>query len=217
MTRPEHNWIAHQYLRLPIGDFANMDTWLPRIKIAAGTIISAWKSKYDSKNPILDLRLVISQEGPPGGQTADLRVSNFSDTIRCGDLIWIAGQPGIGKTHSLISIADSLSSSNRLVPVLISLRHWGLQNRDLLKHVAAEPAMRQQGISDQTLATALKAGHLTLLLNGWNEVPAELRQRATLELESLLGQSVGASVIGTSRLSPSSNYRVRPEIFGLTS
>ena len=203
LTRPANRWIAHQYLRLPVGDFADMETYLPRMRNAASRIISAWKSMYPSgRNPVLDLRVVVYGENSNGDQGSDLRVSSLSDTIRRGDIIWIAGQPGIGKTQALISIAERLATSDRMIPILISLRDWGLQGGRLLDYVAAEPALQQQGISAQTLATALEASHLALLLNGWNEVPDEQRQRAAAEIQTLLSQFSGATVVGTSRSSP---------------
>ena len=137
-----------------------------------------------------------------GDRSADLRVSSLSDTIRRGDIIWIAGQPGIGKTQALISVAERLATSDRMTPILISLRDWGLQGARLLDYVAAEPALQQQGISAQTLATALEASRLALLLNGWNEVPDEQRQRAAADIQTLLGQFSGATVVGTSRSTP---------------
>jgi len=51
-------------------------------------------------------------------------------------------------------------------------------------------------------ATAMEAGHITLLLNGWNEVSDDVRQRANADLASLLSQFPGASVVGTSRSIP---------------
>jgi hypothetical protein len=203
LTRPENRWIAHQYLGLPIGDFADMETYLPRMRSAASRIILAWKSKYPSgQNPVLDLRVVACGEDSNDDQTADLRVSSLPESIRRGDIIWIAGQPGIGKTQTLISIAERLATSDRLIPILISLRDWGLHGGSLIDYVAAEPAIQQQGISAQTLATALEASHLILLLNGWNEVPDEQRERTAADVQTLLSQFPGATVVGTSRSIP---------------
>jgi len=203
LARPEHRWIAHQYLRLLIGDFADMPTWLPRIKIAATQIISAWKLKYPSgQNPILDLRLVADGVNSKDMLQTELKVNNFPKTIHRGDFIWIAGQPGIGKTHSLVSIAEHLASSDGPIPILISLRDWRLMGGRLLDYVAAEPSMLLQGISAKTVATALEAGHLILLLNGWNEMPDEARLQAVADLDSILRQLAGATVVGTSRTIP---------------
>ena len=127
LTRPDHRWLAHEYLQLPIGDFDDLKTYLPRLKSAANQIISAWKNKYPSgQNPILDLRVIAGDDNSKTLLTTDLKASNFPGTIRQGDLIWVVGQAGIGKTQSLISIGEILAFSGGLIPVLISLRDWGI-------------------------------------------------------------------------------------------
>ena len=190
----QQRWIAFQYLDLPIGDFADLTTYLPRIQDATSTLISAWKDRHSYENQnLIDLRMEESTD--PRGTKIESQRADIPALIRPGGLVWLIGQPGAGKTFSLISLADDLSTAGRLHPVLVSVRRWGNHRGQLLEFVVSEPAFQEQGVSAATLATRVKAGKIAFLLNGWNEVPDSQRGWMEDDLLELRQQLTATSCV----------------------
>jgi len=199
LSTPEHRWIAHEFLDLPVGNFADLRTHLASIRSAALRVTNAWKTEHAYQAAtLIDLRM---KEKADDDQV--LRRNDLAAAIHPGGLIALLGASGCGKTHSLISLADDISAAGRFVPVLISLRRWGQHGGRLLDFIISEPAFRQQGVSVETFATAVEAGKVLLLLNGWNEVSDAQRRRMQDELRTLETQFAATTCVITARTLPS--------------
>jgi len=210
LERPENIWIAHRYLDLPIGNFADLKTYVPKIFTAAKRICLSWEQQYPLNNaPWIDLRI---NNSPEDGATPEFRISDLKKIIRVGDVIWLTGQPGIGKTQTLIDLAKSLLTSNQgnedssIVPLLVSLRGWAIQEDGLINYITRSAALSQQGIETPTLAHGIECGRVLLLLNGWNEIPIQRQERLKGEFKDLLGELGGATIVVSSRFIPEETW-----------
>ena len=215
LMRPENGWIAYRYLDIPIGDFADLTIYLPRISEAAIRLIRAWKSHYRfEQQPLLDLR--IESLGAGLDQTANLRCSDLAGIVQAGSVLFLIGQPGSGKTLSLISIAENMAANGRFKPILVSLRRWANRSVGLIDFVAREAAFQQQGIQASTLATAVEAGKIVFLLNGWNEVSDSQRDFLETELASLRSQFRATTYLITGRARPGLFMSSKPDVLMLS-
>jgi hypothetical protein len=197
-------WIASEYLDVPIESFADMRTQLPRLKEAAGRLLSAGILTHQGQNPQLDLRISDLSEKDGEGPPAELHVSRLPDTIRSGMFIWLTGAAGSGKTLAAIEYARLVLDRSDLqkIPLFVSLRQWALQDSPLLEFISKLPGFLLQGIPPSTLATAIESGGVVLVLNGWNEIPSSKSERLAGELTSIMAHLGGATFIVTCRKLP---------------
>lgn len=98
------------------------------------------------------------------------------------DLILISG-PGMGKTTTLLQVAEGVLRGERGVPIYIALADWGTGSQSLLASILERAAWHN--ITEQNLRAAATRGDLVLLLDGWNELTSAVRERARTELERL--------------------------------
>ncbi|MBB4097464.1 NACHT domain-containing protein [Sphingomonas kyeonggiensis] len=104
--------------------------------------------------------------------------------LQLGDLI-LTAPPGMGKTTTLFQIAESVASSNG-IPLFVGLGDWAAEGAGLLASILARAAFR--GVGETALRAAATEGDVVLLLDGWNELDADARKRARIELERLKGE-----------------------------
>lgn len=98
------------------------------------------------------------------------------------DLILVA-PPGMGKTATLLQIAEGMLSEEAGIPLFSSLADWATESRDLLVSILHRPAFR--GITEDLLRSTAAQGGVVLLLDGWNELDAIARMRAKVQILSL--------------------------------
>jgi len=99
-----------------------------------------------------------------------------------GDLILVA-PPGMGKTTTLFQIAEAVLANGSGTPLVVQLGDWATERSALLGSILKRPAFR--GVSeDDFRAVAAHAGVL-LLLDGWNELNADAREQARVQIEVL--------------------------------
>ena len=103
--------------------------------------------------------------------------------LRKARAITITGEPGAGKSSALQQIAAALVRQADLVPIVRNLPAVALQSGNMVEQICGRGAF-----ADLTHAhwhTLAEAGHLILLLDGWNELSPAQRQWAAAELDSL--------------------------------
>ena len=98
------------------------------------------------------------------------------------DLILVAA-PGMGKTTTLLQVAEGVLASEHGVPIYVALADWATANQSLLESILERAAW--QGVANADLRAAATRGELVLLLDGWNELAPDARERARTELERL--------------------------------
>jgi hypothetical protein len=98
------------------------------------------------------------------------------------DLILVA-PPGMGKTTTLFQIAEGVLANGSGTPLVVQLGDWATERSPVLGSILKRPAFH--GISeDDFRSVAAHAGAL-LLLDGWNELDADARARARVQVAAV--------------------------------
>lgn len=113
-----------------------------------------------------------------------------TDALACAvtsldDLILVA-PPGMGKTTTLFQIAEGLLASGNGTPLVVPLGDWATEGATVLDSILKRPAFR--GISEDDLRNAAAQPGVVLLLDGWNELDAQARNRARVQITALKAQ-----------------------------
>ena len=98
------------------------------------------------------------------------------------DLILVAA-PGMGKTTTLFQVADGLLEIGNGTPLFLPLGDWVTESVALLPSILKRPAF--EGISEQDFRTVATKPGVVLLLDGWNELDANARERARVQITAL--------------------------------
>ena len=98
------------------------------------------------------------------------------------DLILVAA-PGMGKTTTLLQVAEGVLASEHGIPIFVALADWAIGNQMLLPSILGRAAWH--GVAEADLRAAASRGELVLLLDGWNELAPNARERARTEVERL--------------------------------
>lgn len=112
------------------------------------------------------------------------------------DLILISG-PGMGKTTTLLQVAEGVLRGERGVPMYIALSDWATRNQTLFASILDRAAWHSN--TEQDLRAAAARGDLVLLLDGWNEITSATRERARTELERLKAEMPDLALIISTR------------------
>ena len=112
------------------------------------------------------------------------------------DLILISG-PGMGKTTTLLQVAEGVLRGERGVPIYIALADWGTGNQTLFASILDRAAWRS--ITEENLRAAAMRGDLVWLLDGWNELTSTVRERARTELERLKAEMPNLALMISTR------------------
>ncbi len=99
-----------------------------------------------------------------------------------GDLVLVA-QPGMGKTTTLLQIAEAALEQRVGSPFVVSLGSWSTNGASLLEAILRRPALHSVSI-ENFRSVAARPG-VFLLLDGWNELDRSSRRRAAAEIERL--------------------------------
>lgn len=124
-----------------------------------------------------------------------LEVDGFDEPLTTGalacavqsldDLILVAA-PGMGKTTTLFQIAEGVLANGRGMPLVVPLGDWATEDATILDSILKRPAFRE--ISDDDFRKAAVQPGIVLLLDGWNELDAQARTRARVQVAALKAQ-----------------------------
>ncbi len=112
------------------------------------------------------------------------------------DLILVA-PPGMGKTTTLFQIAEGVLANDSGIPLLVHLGDWATQGAAILDSVLKRLAFR--GISEEDFRTVAAGSGVLLLLDGWNELDANARARARVQVSMLKAEIPALSLVVSTR------------------
>ena len=112
------------------------------------------------------------------------------------DLIVVA-EPGMGKTTTMFQLAEAVLENGYGSPIVVPLGDWSATQLPMLDSILERASFRDIKRSD-FLRLAANPGVL-LLLDGWNELDGESRQRATAELRRLKTELPNLSLLIATR------------------
>ncbi|MEM8610793.1 MAG: NACHT domain-containing protein [Cyanobacteria bacterium P01_H01_bin.105] len=123
-------------------------------------------------------------------ETTIQQVFNYPDIQ--GRLL-ILGQPGSGKTTTMLNLAKTLfiqaQSPNELIPVLVNLSSWTSSQQSIPKWLAEELKVNY-GISTKLSQKWLGEQKLLILMDGLDEVRSEYQHNCVKELNSWIRGNV---------------------------
>lgn len=106
--------------------------------------------------------------------------ARIPSVLRAVQTMAMVASPGAGKSTTTVQIARAMLAEGP-VPVLIPLGEWGDSRLSLFDWLARRRGY--EAISSSHLSFLAYHGELAVLLDGYNEVPAETRLRLIRELE----------------------------------
>lgn len=120
--------------------------------------------------------------------------------------IILAGTGGLGKsmmmTHFLI---DTIEKNQGKIPIFVTLRDYNPQKEDLLDYVFSEFKRHDPELRLPDFIGLLSQGKAVILLDGFDEVKADNRERLNSDLEVIVDSYPGSMYILSSR--PTLNFR----------
>lgn len=101
------------------------------------------------------------------------------------DLILVA-PPGMGKTTTLLQIAEGVLANGKGTPLVVPLGDWATEGAPILESILKRPAFR--GIPEDDFRKVAAQPGVVLLLDGWNELDVQARNRARVQITALKAQ-----------------------------
>ena len=113
-----------------------------------------------------------------------------------GDLVLVA-PPGMGKTTTLLQIAEAVLQGNYGSPIVVPLGNWAANGASLIDSILRRRAFRT--ISREDFQSAAAKPGVYLLLDGWNELDKVSQRRAAAEIEDLQRELPDLRLVVTAR------------------
>ena len=118
--------------------------------------------------------------------TSEEAITDFFQRDGIEGRVLILGDPGMGKTHTLLALGDQLlrrTEASGPVPVLVDLSAWDGENLD---HWLVSYLWEMYRICQPTAMVWLQSGQLTLLLDGFDHLPTPRQRACAKEINTLL-------------------------------
>lgn len=148
-----------------------------RLCQAADADLVVFRQTGNWPSSTVSLTLKIDQTSEPLSTEALAKaVTTFEDLI-------LVAAPGMGKTTTIFQVAEGIINAEAGSPIVIPLGEWATLRDSLLGSVFKRAAYA--GISDNDFRRAAGAPGVVLLLDGWNELDAEARERVRVEIVRL--------------------------------
>lgn len=164
-------------LSLPAKD--DLASVTKRMLDAAAADIATFRRTRSWPEHVLQLQFTLESSG----DRRPVTISGLAASVQATSTLAIVAPPGTGKTTTLVQLCDSIIAQGHSVPVLVPLGEWSDRAEGILGHLTHRSAFL--GFSAQHFMQLAYAGHLVLLLDGWNELAPKARLRAIRELDRL--------------------------------
>jgi len=112
--------------------------------------------------------------------------------------IILVAPPGMGKTTTVLQLAEYALGVGAVVPIYIHLGDWSAGSVGLLQDVLGRPAFRS--FKENQLISLARDGRLLLLLDGWNELDLASQKRLRIEITTLCQAPLNMQFVVTTRL-----------------
>lgn len=194
------------------------DADLARVRAMAETLLEAGKRSWKMPRFVapLTLEAYVQEEDREKHPTNS---SELSSIIEAGGSLVLFGDGGIGKTTFLLDLCQSCMNGKRRIPLFVDAAVWGRANATLLEYLAVQPSAQGNGVTSTELTKLAEAGHLVIMLNGWNEMMASSKLTCRDGLIQLTTAAEALSIVVVSRSSsdvPSLPMARQVEVRGLT-
>lgn len=202
LEQPENRWLCNEYLGLDLEMELPLTQLLAATRKVSGQVIYGWKTlnRYEDGTAI-ELTLVeepAAESGDSRDEARRITIENLCQIASERRSVTLYGEPGAGKTFTLIQLADALLHKPAApIPILIPLPVWAGSGKSLLKFVESQFTGSEVKLGDLEKLFAL--GQAALLLNGWNEVPDISAEQIGADLKALALHNPALSIFVTTR------------------
>ncbi|MCJ2184060.1 hypothetical protein MTR62_15350 [Novosphingobium sp. 1949] len=148
-----------------------------RLRDAATADLSVFRNTAKWPSTSVPLTLEVEGLSEPVTTNAIARA-----VVSLDDLVLVA-PPGMGKTTTLFQIAEAMLTDGGGIPLIVPLGDWATEETTVLGSILKRPALRD--ISEADFRAAASLPGMVLLLDGWNELDADARRRARIQVETL--------------------------------
>lgn len=158
---------------------------LGRLRRMSADLLAAGKTSWKMPAFIAPLTLE-AYEGKDEKGAHPITIGQLVETIEDGHSIVVFGDGGIGKTTLLLELASLCTrESGRRAPLYVDAAVWARSGVSIFDYIASTPSAQALGVTSGDLAKLATGGFLVLMVNGWNEIPAD-RQAYCREIFNLL-------------------------------
>ncbi|MDP8985718.1 MAG: DUF4062 domain-containing protein [Pseudomonadota bacterium] len=184
---------AHNF-RAALSPFPTADD-LERVRRMASGLLE--DATHRSKMPafVAPLRLaVLAKEGDDSGPD-EITVSDLIQGLAENESFQLVGDGGIGKTTLMLGIASAcIDSKSPRIPLYIDAPVWARSRRTIPDYIASTVSAQRLSVTATEIAQLAEIGQLALLVNGWNEIAADLRLNS---LDAIGPLTTGATAVPT--------------------
>jgi hypothetical protein len=177
--------------------FTHADT---AVRAAAEVMLRGWREIFgfdEARLVELDLREFCRDTDPAG--LSGWTLAQLADGLKQSRILILRGEPGAGKTVTLVQLARRMMADASLpIPLLFPVSGWINSGHDLVAYATDQLASR--GIPAADVALLLRAGRVALLLNGWNEAEEDGLARAEIQLRGFLRHHPGTPLLLSTRV-----------------
>lgn len=195
------------------------DADLRRVRAMAQSLLEAGKNSWKMPRFVAPLNLEAREE-QDDSEPHPTSTTELADVVGVGGSVVLFGEGGIGKTTFLLDLCSlCMIGGKRRIPLYLDAAAWARSNTTLLDYIARNASARLHGVTSAELVRLAEAGYLTIMVNGWNEIPESQKMFCRDEFNQLTAAAGALSTVVVSRTSndtasPSSAKRVRVQ--GLT-
>lgn len=148
-------------------------------------LLAAGKASWKMPAFIAPLALEV-YEGKDEKGARSITINQLVESIEDGHSIVVFGDGGIGKTTLLLDLASLCTrDSGRRAPLYLDAAVWARSGVSIFDYIASTPSAQALSVTSGDLARLAASGFLVLMVNGWNEIPAD-RQAYCREIFNLL-------------------------------
>lgn len=196
-------WNSAQLFRLNHPELRGFptDVDLGRVRAMALSLLEAGKNSWKMPRFVASLNLE-AQEAQEDNEPRPTNAAELADMVEAGGSLVLFGEGGIGKTTFLLDLCSScMNGGKRRIPLYVDAAAWARSNANLLNYIASNPSAQLNGVTSAELVFLAEAGYLTIMVNGWNEIPASQKAVCQDALNQLTAAAGALGVIVASRTS----------------
>ena len=175
------------------------DADLEHLQTVSARLLEAGRATWKLPAFVAPLTLE-AHEDKDDKEAHPITTGQLVEAIETGDSIVLFGDGGIGKTTFLLELASLCTrEAGRRTPLYVDAAIWARSGVGVLDYVAGSPPAQARGVTSGELAKLAEGGFLVLLVNGWNEIPAERKAYCRETFNILTTAAPALAVVVASR------------------
>lgn len=178
---------------------------LSRIQTVAEQLLNVGRATWKMPAFVAPLTLEAHEEKDEkdgNGDIGGLPITPVSlvEALKAGDHVILFGEGGIGKTTFLLELASfCLRDAGQRIPLYVDAPVWARSGLGLLEFLAGTLPAQAYGVTSSELAKLAGRGFLSLLVNGWNEIPTDRKAYCHDTFNTLTSTATDLAIVVTSR------------------